>query len=495
MSVTAGRYSRPRRPRSQPRRFLQRNVPRRWRHRLAPAVPRRRRRRRAWGVPSPWTRIRKTLFTWWLWAGAAFWASVTQDWVNAAWLWAMAAVTRITAPIEHPPQWAIEHETAVGTRAFTESIAGATGSPFFDGNDVTVLNNGDEFYPAMLAAIRQARRSVTIEAYIYWNGEVGRQFAEALADRARNGVQVKILLDAIGSASIGTDILATLESGGCQLAWFHPIHWYTIGRFNQRTHRKTLLVDGSVGFTGGAGIGDQWKGCAQDPEHWHDVQVRVEGPGAVPLQTGFVANWLETTGELVCGEDFFPPASAAGNVQVQTVMSSPVVGSSSVRTLYLLSIVSARKSILIANPYFVPDGAAVEALKEARARGVEVHVMVSGARNDHWLARHNSARLYGRVLEAGVRIYEYETTMLHHKVMVVDGTWATIGTANFDNRSLGLNEESNVSFYDPAPVARLIEIFEQDLPQCTEVTLEAWRARGFLRKVQEGIASLLQDQV
>jgi cardiolipin synthase len=435
------------------------------------------------------------LFTWWLWAGAAFWATATRDWPNAAWLWLMAMATRLAAPLEHPPLYGLEHQMAAGTRVFFESVAGATGAPFVDGNSITVLNNGDEFYPAMLAEIRRARRSVTIEAYIYWNGEVGREFAQALAERARHGVLVKILLDAVGSATIGTEILKTLENGGCQLAWFHPVHWYTIGRFNQRTHRKTLLVDGRVGFTGGAGIGDQWIGHAQDRDHWHDVQVRVEGPGVVPLQTGFVANWLETTGELVTGEDFFPPPRAAGDVQVQTVMSSPVVGSSSVRTLYLLSIICARRSILIANPYFVPDGAAVEALKDARARGVEVRVMVSGARNDHWLARHNSARLYGRLLEAGIRIYEYETTMLHHKMMIVDGRWATIGTSNFDNRSFGLNEESNLSFFAPGPIDRLVGIFEEDLPQCAEITLEGWRRRGLWRKVQEAVASLLQDQV
>lgn len=423
------------------------------------------------------------------------WATATGDWAHAAWLGLIAVVLRLAAPIEHPPLYGLEHQMAVGTKAFLESVAGATGAPFVDGNSVAILNNGDEFYPAMLDAIRHARRSVTIEAYIYWNGEIGREFARALADRAQRGVLVKILLDAVGSATIGAEILTILEKGGCQLAWFHPIHWYTIARFNQRTHRKTLLVDGRVGFTGGAGIGDQWRGDGQDPDHWHDVQVRVEGPGVVPLQTGFVANWLETTGELVTGEDFFPPARSAGDIDVQTVMSSPVVGSSAARTLYLLSIVCARKSILIANPYFVPDGAAIEALTEARARGVDVRILVSGARNDHWIARHNSVRLYGPVLEAGASIFEYETTMLHHKVMVVDGKWATIGTTNFDNRSFGLNEETNVSFYDREPIARLLEIFDEDWPRSKRITLEAWRRRGFLRKAQEAVASLLQDQV
>jgi cardiolipin synthase A/B len=481
-----------RRPRSQPRRFLQRNVPRQWRHRLAPATPR---RRRPWGQPSLWTRIRGALFTWWLWGAGAVWATAVNEWGAAIGLGLAAVVMRMVAPLERPPLYGLEHNIAVGSKAFVESVAGVTGAPFMDGSQVTVLNNGDEFYPAMLEAIAGARRSVTIEAYIYWAGDIGRRFANALAERARDGVPVKILLDAVGSATIGTEILKVLEAGGCQLAWFHPIHWYTIGRFNQRTHRKTLLVDGCIGFTGGAGIGDQWTGDAQDPEHWHDVQVRVEGPAVVPLQTGFVANWLETTGELVTGEDYFPALEPAGDMSVQTVMSSPVVGSSSARTLYLLSIVCARRSIQIANPYFVPDHAAVDALADARRRGVKVQVIVSGARNDHWLARYNSTRLYGRLLEKGVEIYEYETTMLHQKTMVVDGICATIGTTNFDNRSFGLNEETNITFIEREPIARLNEIFAEDLTQSTRITLEAWRRRSWWQRTLEALGSLLQDQV
>lgn len=468
-------------------------MPREWRHRLAPEVAQR--RRRSWGLPSLWTRVRRLLFAWWLWGALTGWAAATDAWGIAAAFSVLAIFVHLIAPVERPPVYGLEHRTDAGSRAFLESMAGATGAPFVSGNHVTVLNNGDEFYPAMLDAIRAARRSVTIEAYIYWSGEVGLEFAHALAERARAGVPVKILLDAVGSATIGAAILETLEAGGCQLAWFRPIHWYTIGRFNQRTHRKTLLVDGCVGFTGGAGIADHWSGHAQDPEHWHDVQIRIQGPGAVPLQTGFVANWLETTGELVTGEAFFPFIPSGGGMAVQTVMSSPAIGSSAVRTMYLFSIVCAHQSILIANPYFVPDGVAVEALRDARRRGVDVRVVVCGATSDNWLARHNSVRLYGRLLEEGVSIFEYNKTMLHQKVMVVDGVWATVGTANFDNRSFGLNEESNVAFCDPAPIARLVNILEEDVTRAEPVSLDAWRRRGAWRKAQEVVASLLQDQV
>ena len=446
-------------------------------------------------MPSLWTRLRRLLFAWWVWGAIAVWAAATDKWALAVSMAVLAMFVHLAAPLERTPVYGLEHRVAVGSQAFLESMAGATGAPFIGGNEVTVLNNGDEFYPAMLDAIRSARRSVTIEAYIYWSGEVGQQFAQELAERARAGVTVKILLDSVGSATIGAAILETLEAGGCQLAWFRPVHWYTLARFNQRTHRKTLVVDGCVGFTGGAGIADHWSGHAQDPNHWHDVQIRIEGPGVVPLQTGFVANWLEATGELVTGESFFPFASPAGAVPVQTVMSSPAIGSSAVRTMYLFSIVSARRSILIANPYFVPDAVAIEALTYAQRRGVDVRVVVCGATTDNWLARHNSVRLYGRLLEEGISIFEYNKTMLHQKVMVVDGVWATVGTANFDNRSFGLNEESNVAFGDAAPIGRLLEIFDEDIAQAQRVSLEAWRKRGVWQKAQEVVASVLQDQV
>jgi cardiolipin synthase len=347
----------------------------------------------------------------------------------------------------------------------------------------------------MLEAIRGAQHSITIEAYIYWHGNVGLEFAKAIAERSRAGVQVKLLLDTVGSATIGQEILKTLADGDCQLAWFNPIGWYTFDRFNYRTHRKSLIIDGCLAFTGGAGIADHWLGHAQDPEHWRDMQVRVEGEGAVPLQAGFAQNWMRTTGEVVTGPAFFPPLADAGSVAVHTVLSSPAAGASAVRTLYYLSIASARKSILIANPYFVPDQVAIDALTRAQARGAAVKIMVSGIRNDNWLARHNSVRLFGRLLEAGIEVYEYNRTMLHQKTMVVDTAWATIGTANFDNRSFAFNEESNISFHDRGLVRAMEKTFFDDLAVCEQVTLESWRSRGILTKTQEVIASLFADQV
>jgi cardiolipin synthase A/B len=441
-------------------------------------------------------RVRRILWSWVLWAALAALAAAAGDWPWAVGLASIAVVTYLLAPMEWPPTYGLEHELAVEEPAFISSVVGTTGMPFLHGNDVRLLNNGAEFYPAMLEAIQSAERSLTIEAYIYWDGEIGLQFAEALAERARAGVPVKILLDAVGSSWIGSTILELLEKGGCQLAWFNPIHWYTIGRFNYRTHRKSLIIDGRIGFTGGAGIADHWQGHAEDKDHWRDMQVRVEGPGALPLQTGFAQNWLQTTGELVSGPAYFPETTTeAGPVAVQTVLSSPSTGASTVRVLYYLSIVCARHSVWIANPYFIPDGAAIDTLVAARRRGVDVKVIVSGRHNDNWLARHNSVRLFGPLLEAGIEIYEYNRTMLHHKIMVVDEAWATIGTTNFDNRSFAFNEESNVSFTEPRLVGELKQSFLDDLSASDRVTLDRWRSRGLVSRTSELLASFLQDQV
>jgi cardiolipin synthase A/B len=482
-----------RRPQTQPHRFRQRRVPREWRHRLEPPVARQTRPRRI--VRGAMARVRGWL--WWStpWLIACTWALATDQWWTALFTGLMAALARAIALKDPGVAFAVDHDMPVESPAFLDTMVGSTGVPMLAGNAVAVLNNGDEFYPAMLDAIEGAERSITVEAYIYWRGEIGLEFAHAIAGRAREGVAVKILLDAVGSATIGHEILEVLEAGGCQLAWFNPLGWYALDRFNYRTHRKSLIVDGRIAFTGGAGIADHWRGHAEDPDHWRDIQVRVEGPAAIPLQTGFAQNWLRTTGEMVSGSAFFPPPEHAGNVAAHTVLSSPSAGVSPVRTLYYLAIASARRAILIANPYFVPDQVAIDALRKARARGVVVRIIVSGIRNDNWLARHNSVRLFGPLLEAGVEIREYNRTMLHQKTMVVDGAWATIGTTNFDNRSFAFNEESNVSVCDRATVARLERIFAEDFAASDAVTLEAWRARGVVAKAQELAASLFEDQV
>ena len=422
------------------------------------------------------------------------WGVAEGRWGWAIGAGAMAMVSYLIAPAALPPRFGLDHEFSIESNEFLDTIAGASGVPFVEGNAVELLNNGDAFYPRMLEAIEAARASITIEAYIYWAGEVGLLFACALAERAKTGVKVKILLDAIGSASIGSQILETLDRGGCQVAWYNPIHWYTLGRFNNRTHRKSLIIDGRIAFTGGAGIADHWLGNAEGPGQWRDMQIRLEGPAVTPLQTGFAYNWQQSTGELLTGSMYYPSVTPRGGLAVQTLMSSPEMGASSVRTMYYLSIVCARKSIYIANPYFIPDSVAIETLIEAKARGVDVRIMVSGIRNDNWLARQNSVRLFRRLLDAGIEILEFNRTMLHHKTMVVDGVWGTVGTTNFDNRSFAHNEESNVCFFDRDLAGQLHGIFLDDVGACARVQRDAWARRGACAKAQELVASFLQEQ-
>ncbi len=400
----------------------------------------------------------------------------------------------------HPAVYPLESDLDVDSAEFQSTIEGVTGMPFVPDNRVTIYNNGDEFYPAMLEAIESATQSITMEQYIFWDGHVGRRFAEAFSEKARAGVAVKLLLDAIGSSTMGKDIFHILEAGGCQLAWFCPIHWYTLHRANRRDHRKSLIVDGRIAFTGGAGLADHWLGSASNPQEWRDIQVAIAGPAALAQQTGFAQNWLQATGEIVSGEHFFPEARPEGQAQVQTILSSPTLSAGVVGSMYLIALQCARRELFIANPYFMPDARVIAMLAAARGRGVAVKLMLAGKHMDAWWARQNSVRCYGSMLEAGVEVYEFGPTMLHQKTMVVDGVWATVGTANFDNRSFALNEETNLCFHDSTlndnnVVEQLRAIFVADLERCQRIDLDTWRRRGPWRKIKEQCAALIENQL
>jgi cardiolipin synthase len=474
-----------------PAEWRQANFPKRGIYRLSPnpAKPPRQR------AVELWDRIRRFIRSATVWALAATWYLAAGWYAAGALLLAIAAILALFRPHSKPIRCVLEHDFGTDSAEFLATVAGATGVPMLGGNRVAIYQNGDEFYPAMLDAIRAAELSITMEQYIFVASEIGRQFAEAFAERARAGVRVKLLVDAVGSAGIGREIVDLLRDSGCELAWYRPIRWYTLHRANNRNHRKSVIVDGRVAFTGGAGIDDHWLGNARDQSQWRDVQIRIEGPGVTPLQTGFAVNWLATTGEVLAGPAYFPVMDSRRGVEVQTVLSSPGGDVYSASILYSLSILCARQNIYITNPYFVPGAQTLDMLADAVERGVDVKVIVAGRHNDTWWARMNSIRLYGRLLEAGVQIFEFLPSMLHQKTMIVDDLWATVGTTNFDQRSFRLNEESNVCFYDPDLVGELKRTFQNDLARSERVTLEDWERRGFLSRAGEHIASLVQDQV
>jgi cardiolipin synthase len=430
-----------------------------------------------------------------VWALIAIASGLSSHWNAAISTGLVAIFAYLVRPPEVSPAYGLESKLRIDSSEFLSTIAGATGARYIAGNRVTILNNGDAFFPAMLSAIDGARGSVTIEAYIYWEGDIGRQFAHALARSSKAGVSVKILLDSVGSSTIGKEILSILETGGCKVAWYNPVFWKTIGRFNNRNHRKSLIVDGRIAFTGGAGIADQWTGDAQDPKHWRDIQIRVEGPAAIPLQTGFALNWLATTEELISGSRYFPEVEPAGSVAVQTVLSSPELGSSAARIMYYLAIVSAQHKLYIANAYFVPDDAGVEILVDARKRGVDVKILLPGPVTDMKTAYYGGVHLYGDLLRAGIEIYEYNRTMLHQKVMVVDSRWFTVGTTNFDSRSFSLHEESNLCAMDSELAQEVERDFLADLQISRRIDLESWNRRGLITRIRGFASSLLRDQI
>ncbi len=387
-----------------------------------------------------------------------------------------------------------EHRYGVSDAQFARSMGVLLGPALLEGNRVETLLNGDEIFPAMLAAIRGARKTITFETYIYWSGDVGRQFADALAERARNGVKVHILIDWLGSQKMDEALLDEMRQAGAQIAKYHALRWYDLDRLNNRTHRKLLVVDGRVGFTGGVGIADEWNGHAQDPDHWRDTHYHMEGPAVAQMQGAFVDNWTKVSGRVLQGVDYFPPLANAGKQVAQVFRSSPEGGAESMELMYLLAIASATRSIDLAMAYFVPDELSVATLEAAMHRGVRVRIIMPGAHTDAALVRRASRALWGRVLAAGAEIYEFQPTMYHCKVFVVDGLWTSVGSTNFDTRSFRLNDEANLNVYDATFAERQRVDFERDLERARRITFEQWAARPWHEKTWERIASLLRLQ-
>jgi cardiolipin synthase len=378
--------------------------------------------------------------------------------------------------------------------AFPATLEALTGAPLTSGNSVQILLNGDEIFPAQLAAIRQARRSITYAQYFYEDGPIARDLAEALAQRCRDGLRVHVLLDGFGTLSMPAEYRETIERAGCQFAIFRALGPFTLNKANNRNHRRILVADGRIGFTGGSGASAKWMGNGRTEGKWRETDVRLEGPIVRHLQGAFAENWLEATGEVLGGELYFPRLTATGTVPAQVVRSSPAGGSYAMYTLFLLAISSARHSIHITNPYFVPDQRMIDALLDASRRGVRVVALLPGA-IDSSVVRQAGRSEFGRLLRAGIQIHEYQAGLLHAKTMVVDGTWATVGSTNLDNRSFALNEELNLSVLSPEVAGRLDRVFADDLAHARRVNYEEWRRRGLWARLIELVGLPLREQM
>ena len=378
---------------------------------------------------------------------------------------------------------------------FVRAMGSLLGPALLPGNEVRQMLNGDEIFPSMLEAIRGAKTSITFETFIFWSGQIGEQFSEALTERARQGVSVHVLLDWVGTGKIDKSYTRSMEKAGVEVERYHPLRWYNVGRLNNRTHRRLLVIDGRIGFTGGVGIADNWLGHAESADHWRDSHFRVEGPVVAEMQSAFMDNWVKTKAEVLHGDRYFPELKPNGNHFAQLFKSSQSEGSESARLMYMLAITSARKSLQIASAYFVPDDLALETIVAARKRGVEIDLIVPGTKIDTEITRKASRSRWGPLLEAGVRIHEYQPTMFHCKVMIVDEIFVSVGSTNFDSRSFRLNDEANLNIYDREFAALPVQAFRDDLTQAREVTFEEWKNRPLREKIVEKAAGLLRSQL
>ena len=379
--------------------------------------------------------------------------------------------------------------------AFRRSLGSLLGPQLLEGNRIEVLLNGDRIFPAMLEAIRGARRTITFETFIYWSGEIGEAFVDALCERARAGVKVHVLLDWVGSLKMDASLVERLQASGVEVKRFHKPHWSHWGRMNNRTHRKLMVIDGALGFTGGVGIADQWQGDARTPEEWRDSHYQVEGPVVAQMQAVFLDNWMRSTGQVLHGETYFPVLEPAGDQAAQMFSSSPSGGSESMHLMFLLALTAARERIDLSASYFVPDSLTIRTLTAAAERGVVVRVLLPCEHIDSVFVRKASRASWGPLLRAGVQIAEYQPTMFHNKGLVVDRLFVSVGSTNFDNRSFLLNDEANLNVLDAAFADRLHSVFEADWAKGKRISLAKWRKRPWRQKLMEQGARLLRSQL
>ena len=393
--------------------------------------------------------------------------------------------------LEKAPQ----HQYSIADPQFRREMGVLLGPAILHGNRVTDLENGDDIFPAMLDAIHSAQKTVTFETYIYWSGDIGKRFSDALSERARAGVKVNVTIDWAGSSDMDENVIPEMRKAGVHVERYRPLRWYNISRMNNRTHRKLLVIDGKVGFTGGVGIGVPWEGHAQDTEHWRDIHFRVEGPVVAQMQSAFNDNWIKSTGEVLNGPDYFPAIDEAGTMDANMFMSSPSGGSESMHLMYLLVLAAAEHNIDLAAAYFIPDKLMMQVLLAARARGVKIRILMPGKNTDSGAVRLASKADWEPLLAAGVQMFEYDPTMLHNKLLIADGELVSVGSTNFDQRSFQLNDEATLNVYDREFAARMTDVFENDLRRATPYTLQMWRDRPWTERFAETFIRPIKSQL
>ena len=372
--------------------------------------------------------------------------------------------------------------------ALSDAKANRTGN-------LEIIANGPNFYPAILDAMRAAQRSICLEAYVFHKGEIARQYVETLAERARAGVEVNLTLDAFGSANAGKSFFRPLLEAGGRVRRYNGLSWYRILRIDNRTHREIVIIDGKTAFVGGAGVADQWYTGVRGNPRWRDTMVRVEGEAVPNLQATFAENWLASSGELLVREAYFPVIQCPNPTTSLVVNSTPTVGGSTrARVLFQLLLASARQTIDLTTPYFLPDQSLMRELCRAVERGVKLRILVPGRKADHLLTRSTSRGGYGPLLEAGAEVYEYQPSMIHAKILCVDRLWAVVGSTNFDNRSFGINDEVNLAVRDPAVAQRLENDMANDLAQSRRISLEDWRRRPVSERATELLGWVIARQ-
>ncbi|HEX5717949.1 MAG TPA: cardiolipin synthase [Thermoanaerobaculia bacterium] len=375
------------------------------------------------------------------------------------------------------------------------SIAGMTRAIILEGNHAELFHNGDGYFPKLLQAIAEAKETIHYETYVWWKGDICRQVAEALAARARDGLEVRLMLDAAGSFQMDKDLLKLMKDAGVCVTRYHPIRIIDLGQLNKRTHRKLGIFDGRLAFVCGHGIAKEWTGNGEDKDNWRDTGVRLRGPVVNAVQSVFVQHWVEETGEVMMGEKYFPHLEHEGEIRMHVLAGAPLGGVSDLEMMFKMAIASAQEELLIQNPYFIPDEESCELLENAVKRGVDVRVMIPGPVSDSALVKHAGHHHFGDLLKRGIRIFEHQKTMIHQKIMIIDGLWSHVGSTNLDDRSFDINEEAGVGIIDRGIAAQLKEAFERDAQSCIEFKWEKWRKRPRWHRMLDGVCYLLSGQL